>query len=181
MADVRTFNGKSPRIADDAWIDPSAVIIGDVEIGPASSIWPATVVRGDIHRIRIGARTNIQDGSVLHVTHDSRFSPGGHPLIIGDGVTAGHKVMLHGCEIGDYCLIGMGAIVMDGAVLDQRLILGAGSLVPGGKVLESGYLWRGAPAQRIRELTTREHEYLEYVAENYVRLSDVYRNAGSAV
>lgn len=179
MADVRTFNGRTPRIAGDAWVDPSAVIIGDVEIGAASSLWPLTVVRGDIHSIRIGARSNIQDGSVLHVTHDSRFSPGGHPLTIGDGVTAGHKVMLHGCEIGDFCLIGMGAIVMDGAKLGERLILGAGSLVPGGKQLESGYLWRGAPAQRIRELTAKELEYLEYVAENYVRLSQAYRRMES--
>ena len=175
MADIRTFNGKFPRIAKDAWVDPSAVIIGDVEIGTNSSVWPLTVVRGDIHRIRIGARTNIQDGSVLHVTHDSRFSPGGHPLLIGDGVTAGHKVMLHGCEIGDFCLIGMGSTVMDGARLESRLILAAGSLVPGGKVLEGGYLWRGAPAQRARELTEKEVEYLEYVAENYVRLSRAYR------
>ena len=175
MADIRPFNGKTPRIAADAWVDSTAVIIGDVEIGPGSSVWPLTVVRGDIHRITIGAGSNIQDGSVLHVTHDSRFSPGGHALSIGDGVTAGHRVMLHGCRIGDYCLVGMGATVMDGAVLEPRLILAAGSLVPGGKVLEGGYLWRGAPAERVRELTAEEFEYLEYVARNYVELARAYR------
>ncbi|OQX49344.1 MAG: gamma carbonic anhydrase family protein, partial [Candidatus Sedimenticola endophacoides] len=122
-----------PKIAEEAWVDPSAVVIGDVEIGPGASIWPLTVVRGDIHRIRIGAGSNIQDGSVVHVTHDSRFNPGGFPVCIGERVTVGHKVMLHGCTIGDYCLIGMGAIVMDGARIGARVILAAGSLVPPGK------------------------------------------------
>jgi len=118
MPDIRTFDGKTPDIAPDAWVDPSAIVIGDVTLGSQSSIWPMTVVRGDIHRIKIGARTNIQDGSVLHVTHDSRFNPRGFPLDIGDDVTVGHKALLHGCKIGHHCLIGMGAIVMDGAVID---------------------------------------------------------------
>ena len=173
--ELRPFDGIYPRVAADAWLDPSAVLIGDVEIGAESSVWPLTVVRGDIHQIRIGARTNIQDGSVLHVTHPSRFSPDGYPLLIGEDVTIGHKVMLHGCEIGHHCLIGMGSVVMDGAVVEPRVMLAAGSLVPGGKRLESGYLWRGSPARRVRKLTGQEQEYLEYVAANYVVLAAKYR------
>ena len=175
VSHIRPFEGKAPRIAVDAWVDESAVVIGDVEIGAGSSVWPLCVVRGDIHRIRIGSRSNIQDGSVLHVTHDSRFNPGGFPLSIEDEVTVGHKVMLHGCRIGRQCLIGMGSVVMDGAVLEPHLILAAGSLVPPGKVLEGGCLWRGSPARRVRELTAEELDYFEYVAGNYARLAAKYR------
>ncbi len=174
MADIREFQGMTPRIADDVWVDPSAVVIGDVEIGSGSSIWPLVVVRGDIHHIRIGKNTNIQDGSVVHVTHDSRFNPGGYPTIIGDNITVGHKVMLHGCTIGDNCLIGMSSTVMDGAVIEPRVVLGAGSLVPGGKVLESGYLWVGSPVRRARELNEKEQEFLDYSAQNYARLAKRY-------
>ena len=165
----------TPCIAEDAWVDEAAVIIGDVEIGSGSSIWPGAVVRGDIHRIRIGARTSIQDGSVLHVTHDSDFVPGGHPTIVGDDITVGHKVILHGCEIGNRCLIGMGSIILDGAVVQSNVILGAGSLVPGGKVLESGYLWMGSPVKRIRELTEKEQAFFEYSAQNYQKLGQRHR------
>ncbi len=164
----------TPRIAEDVWVDPTAVVIGDVEIGLGSSIWPLVVVRGDIHHIRIGKNTNIQDGSVVHVTHDSRFNPGGYPTIIGDNITVGHKVMLHGCTIGDNCLIGMSSTVMDGAVIEPRVVLGAGSLVPGGKVLESGYLWVGSPVRRARELNEKEQEFLDYSAQNYARLAKRY-------
>ena len=176
MSSIRPFHGKHPRIAADAWVDKSAVVIGDVEIGAGSSIWPLSVVRGDIHTIRIGRRTNIQDGCVLHVTHDSRFNPGGFPLTIEDQVTVGHKALLHGCHVGSRCLIGMGSVVMDGAVLESGLILAAGSLVPPGKVLEEGYLWRGSPARRVRPLTSQEQEYFSYSADNYVRLAERYRS-----
>ncbi|MCP3869718.1 MAG: gamma carbonic anhydrase family protein [Gammaproteobacteria bacterium] len=168
---IRTFDGKTPDIAPDAWVDPSAVIIGDVTIGAQSSIWPLTVVRGDIHRITIGSRTNIQDGSVLHVTHDSRFNPGGFPLKVGDDVTVGHKALLHGCEIGHHCLIGMGAVVMDGAIIEPYVILAAGSLVPPGKRLEGGHLWRGSPVSKARTLTDEEQLYFDYVAANYAKLA----------
>jgi carbonic anhydrase/acetyltransferase-like protein (isoleucine patch superfamily) len=177
MPDIRSFAGHTPRIAEDAWIDESAVVIGDVQVGAGSSIWPLTVVRGDIHSIRIGQRSNIQDGSVLHVTHASDFNPEGFPLVVGDDVTVGHKVMLHGCEIRHHCLIGMGAIIMDGVVVEPYSIIAAGSLVPGGKVLEGGYLWRGSPARQVRELTGKERDYLDYVAANYVRLAAKYRGA----
>jgi len=177
MSNIRSFRDKHPRVGADAWIDPAAVVIGDVEIGPRSSVWPMAVVRGDVHRIRIGAETNIQDGSVLHVSHDSRFLPGGAPLILHEGVTVGHQVVLHGCEIGDYCLVGIGSRVLDRAVLEPRTMLGAGSLVPPGKVLEGGWLWLGSPVKRVRPLTDAEMEYLEYTAVHYVRLAEGHRSS----
>lgn len=176
MSNIRSFGGKRPQIADDAWVDETAVVIGDVTVGARSSIWPLCVVRGDIHRIEIGSGTNIQDGSVLHVSHDSRFMPGGAPLIIKDRVTVGHQVVLHGCEIRDLCLIGIGSRLLDRAVLEPRTMVGAGSLVPPGKVLEGGYLWVGTPVKRIRPLKDRELEYLEYVGGNYTRLADEHRD-----
>ncbi len=167
---IRTFEGITPAIDPTAWVDPLAVVIGNVTIGPESSLWPGVVARGDVHSIRIGARTNIQDGTVLHVTHPGRYAPQGHALAIGDGVTVGHRVLLHGCAVGDGCLIGMASTVMDGAVLGPRLILGAGSLVPPGKQLEGGFLWLGNPVRRGRPLTEADYEALEYAARTYVEL-----------
>lgn len=172
---IRNFESKSPRIAASAYIDPQALVIGDVEIGADASLWPNVVVRGDIHSINIGANTNIQDGSVLHVSHDSEFAPEGFPLGIGAGVTVGHLAVLHGCTIEDNCLIGMGSIVMDGAVIEAGAMLGAGSLVAPGKQLEGGYLWHGRPARRVRILTPDELRYLKYSAEHYVRLKKRHR------
>lgn len=177
MAQIRPFDGNWPSIAEGAWVDETAVVIGDVTLGPGASIWPHCVVRGDIHRIAIGAETNIQDGSVLHVSHDSRFLPGGAPLILHERITVGHQVVLHGCEIGALCLIGIGARVLDRAVIQPRTMLAAGALVPPGRVLEGGYLYVGAPAERTRALTDRELEYLEYVAVNYVRLAERHRSS----
>ncbi len=177
MSNIRPFQNLIPTIAENVWIDESAVVIGDVEIGSQASIWPLTVVRGDIHFIRIGARSNIQDGSVLHVTHDSPYNPGGFPVVIGEEVTVGHNVTLHGCTIGNNCLIGMGSVVLDGAMIESWVILGAGSLVPGGKVLESGWLWCGSPVKRVRELTDREREFLTYAPGNYVKLAQQYVEA----
>lgn len=171
MTNIRSFESHTPSIAHDAWVDDSAVVIGNVQIGSHSSIWPMTVVRGDVHRIRIGAGTNIQDGCVLHVSHDSRYLPGGSPLTLGDRVTVGHKTILHGCDIADGCFIGMGCTILDGAVLGPRTLLGAGSLVTSGKRLEGGYLWLGRPARRVRPLTGKELAYLEYSADHYVRLA----------
>jgi carbonic anhydrase/acetyltransferase-like protein (isoleucine patch superfamily) len=175
MSNIRPFSGMSPDIDPSAWIDPSAVVIGDVVIGPDSSIWPMAVVRGDIHRIRIGRATNIQDGAVLHVTHPSRFVAEGHPLLIGDLVTVGHQAVLHGCEIRDRCLIGIGARVLDGALLESGTLVGAGALVPPGRHLEGGYLWVGAPVRKARALNERELEYLDYVAQHYIALAERYR------
>ncbi len=128
------------------------------------------VIRGDVHRISIGRRTNIQDGSVLHVSHDSHYLPGGRPLRIGDGVTVGHRVMLHGCEIADGCFIGMGSTILDGALLEPSVMLGAGSLVPQGKRLQGGYLWLGRPVRRVRALSEQELEIIDYTARHYVKL-----------
>jgi carbonic anhydrase/acetyltransferase-like protein (isoleucine patch superfamily) len=176
MADIRSFEGKVSRIASDAWLDPTAVVIGDVSIGARSSLWPGVIARGDINSVVIGECTNIQDGSILHVTHDSRFAPGGYAQYVGDHVTVGHRVVLHGCEIGHHCLIGMSATVMDGALVEPYVVLGAGSLVPGGKRLESGHLYVGCPARRIRPITETERAYFDYSSMSYVRLAERYRD-----
>ena len=149
-----------------------AMASGDVQIGEDSSVWPLTVIRGDMHRIRIGKRTSVQDGSVLHITHAGPFNPDGFPLIIGDEVTIGHKVMLHGCTLGSRILVGMGSTVMDGSVVEDDVIIGAGSLVPPGKVLESGYLYVGSPVKQARPLTDKERNFFSYTAGNYVKLKD---------
>ncbi|MCV6637748.1 gamma carbonic anhydrase family protein [Candidatus Albibeggiatoa sp. nov. NOAA] len=173
---IRPFENLTPNVADSAYIDPQAVVIGDVTVGEQASIFPMAVARGDIHRIEIGARTNVQDGSILHVTHDSAYCPGGLPLIIGEDVTVGHQVTLHACTIGHHCLIGMGSVVLDGAVLEPYVLLGAGSLVSPHKTLEGGFLWRGSPAKKIRPLTEKEMQYFEYSAQNYVKLAQRYKN-----
>lgn len=172
---IRDFEKHRPRIATSAFIDETAVVIGDVEIGDDVSVWPTSVVRGDVNSIRIGAKTNIQDGSVLHVTHDSEHAPGGYPLLIGEGVTVGHRVILHACTIGDYCLVGMGATVLDGAILEDKVMLGANSLVSPGKVLEGGYLYLGSPARKVRRLRDSELAWLEYSAAHYVVLKNRYQ------
>jgi len=176
MSHIRSFENHSPTIDAEAWLDPLCLVIGDVHIGARSSIWPGVVVRGDINRIRIGKETNIQDGSILHNIHDGPFMPGGSPLIIGDRVTVGHKAVLHGCEIHDECLIGMGAIVMDKAVVETGVMVAAGSLVPPGKTLASGYLYTGSPVRQARPLTDREKEYFAYSAGYYVKLAQRHRD-----
>ncbi|MCU7810110.1 MAG: gamma carbonic anhydrase family protein [Candidatus Thiodiazotropha sp. (ex Notomyrtea botanica)] len=171
MSNIRRFETHTPAISQDAWIDETAVVIGDVSIASQASIWPMCVLRGDVHHIEIGERSNIQDGSILHVSHDSQYLPGGRPLTVGDGVTVGHRVMLHGCNIADGCFIGMGSTILDGARLDPETMLGAGSLVPQGRTLEGGYLWLGRPARRVRALSDKELEMIHYTAEHYVQLS----------
>ncbi|WP_137817604.1 gamma carbonic anhydrase family protein [Pseudomonas sp. 2FG] len=171
---IRSYQGSTPSLGERVFVDASAVVIGDVQLGADSSVWPLVVIRGDMHRIRIGQRTSVQDGSVLHITHAGPFNPDGFPLLIGDDVTIGHKVMLHGCTVGSRILIGMGSTVMDGAVLEDQVILGAGSLVPPGKRLESGYLYVGSPVQQARPLTDKEKAFFTYSAANYVRLKDLH-------
>lgn len=174
---VRKFNGKQPNIGKSVFIDDSAVVIGDVTLGDDVSIWPMTVVRGDVERIRIGAGTNVQDGSVLHVTHAGKYTAQGHPLSIGRGVTIGHRAVVHACTVGDYCLIGMGAIIMDGGILEDYVMLGAGALVSPGKTLTSGCLYVGVPARRVRPLSASEHELLEYSSRQYIQLKNEYLKA----
>lgn len=168
---TRTFEGNAPRIARDAYVDSAATVIGDVVLGTRSSVWPTAVLRGDVESIRVGARTNVQDGAVVHVTHDSEFSPGGHAAAIGDDVTIGHRAVVHACTIADRVLVGMGAIVLDGAVVRRDVMLGAGALVPAGADLASGWLYLGSPAKPRRELTADEFRFLEYSAEHYARLA----------
>ena len=177
MSNIRTFEGTKPVVDPSAWLDPTCLVIGDVHVGAGSSLWPGAIARGDINRIRIGRDTNIQDGSVLHNSHDGPFMPGGAPLIIGDRVTVGHKAVLHGCEIADDCLVGMGAVVMDRVTVETGVIIGAGSLVPPGKVLASGYLYTGSPARQARPLTDSEREYFAYSARYYVELARRHRSS----
>ena len=174
---IRSHAGLHPMIAEGVYIDPDSVVIGDVEIGEGSSVWPMTVIRGDIHRIRIGKRTSVQDGSILHVTHAGPYNPDGFPLIIGDDVTIGHKAMLHGCTIGSRILIGMAAVIMDGVVVNDEVIIAAGTLVPPGKVLESGYLYMGNPVRQARALTDEEFKFFHYTSKRYVDLAAVYLGA----
>ena len=170
---IRSYAGITPSIGQGVYIDPSAVVIGDVRIGAESSIWPLVVVRGDVNRITIGHHTNIQDGSVLHVTHkNEQAGTDGLALLIGNYVTVGHKALLHACTVGDYCLIGMGAIIMDDAELPDKVIIGAGSLVAPGKRLESGWLYTGNPARKSRPLRDDELGYPEYLARHYAELKN---------
>lgn len=175
---LRTFREHTPNVGPRAFVDRSAVVIGDVEIGEDSSVWPLTVVRGDMNRIRIGARTSVQDGSVLHITHAGPFNPDGFALIIGDEVTIGHKVMLHGCTLGNRILVGMGSTIMDGAIVEDEVIIGAGSLVPPGKRLASGYLYVGSPVKQMRPLNEQERAFFPYSASNYVKLKDQHLTEG---
>lgn len=174
MGALRSFKGMTPKLGQKVFVDDSAVVIGDVELGDDVSVWPNTVIRGDMHSIKIGNRCSIQDGSILHITHASDYNPGGYPLILGNDVTVGHMAMLHGCTIGNEVLIGMQAMVMDGAIVEDKVVIGAGSLVPPGKVLKSGYLYVGRPAKAIRELNDKELSYFKYTAANYVKLKNDY-------
>lgn len=175
---IRDFEGQTPLIHASAYVDTQAMVCGRVTIGADSSIWPMTVVRGDINTITIGERTNIQDGSVLHVTHDSEYARGGAPLVVGSDVTVGHRVVLHACTVEDLCLIGMGAVVLDGAVIRSGAMIGAGALVAPNKDLEGGYLYVGVPARRVRPLTGEEKRFLQYSAEHYACLKQRHLQAG---
>jgi carbonic anhydrase/acetyltransferase-like protein (isoleucine patch superfamily) len=166
------YKNQSPIMAEGVYIDETAKVIGDVVIGKDSSIWPMVTIRGDVNKIIIGERTNIQEGCVLHVAPDCDFFPGGCPVIIGNNVSVGHKAVLHGCKIGDNCLIGIGAIVLDGAELEPFVVVAAGSLVPPGKKLAAGYLYMGSPVKQARELTTAEKQLLDYNVNCYVQLKN---------
>ncbi len=172
---IETYQNIEPTLGEGVFVHASAQVIGDVELGSNVSIWCGAVLRGDVHSIRIGEDTNIQDLSVCHVTHRSAANPDGFPLIVGKYVTVGHAAILHACTIGDECLVGMGSLILDGAILEPQVLLGAGSLVPPGKRLESGFLYLGRPAQKIRPLTPDELAHFRYSAENYRQLKDRYR------
>lgn len=172
---LRQYQGHLPKVGKRVYIDSSAVVCGSIRLGDDVSIWPHVAARGDVNFIEIGDRTNVQDGCVLHVTHDGPYTPdGGIPLCIGEDVTVGHRVILHACTIGDRVLVGMGTIVMDGVVVEDDVLIGAGTLVPPGKKLESGWLYRGNPMEKARRLKDEEMEMLKYSAAHYVRLKDDY-------
>ena len=167
--DIRPYQGKHPQIAATAYVDSASVIIGDVVIGEDSSVWPLTVVRGDVNYIRIGARTNIQDACVLHVMRDE------WPLLLGDDVTVGHSVMLHGCTIESRCLIGMRATILNGAVIGTGSIVAAGTLIPERMVVPPGSLVMGSPGKVKRALTDEDQISIDRYARRYVEYKDIYR------
>ena len=171
---LRSWQGHNPSIGERVMIDPSAVVLGQVVLEDDVSVWPHVSVRGDVHHIRVGARTSLQDGCVLHVSHAGPYNPDGWPLDIGCDVTVGHSATLHGCRIGDRVLVGMSATVMDGAVVDDDVVIAAGALVTPGKRLRSGRLYSGSPAREARPLSDREMDYFLYSAQHYVRLKDTH-------
>lgn len=178
---IRPWRGTFPTLGERVFIDPMATVIGDVVLGDDVSVWPMTVVRGDVNFIRIGARTNLQDGSVIHVSHDGPHAKlGGFATRIGSDVTVGHKAIIHACTIEDAVLIGMGAVVLDGAVVRKHGFVGAGALVPPGKVVGEGEMWLGSPARLARRLSDAEIEALYYSAGHYVKLKDEYLAAPPA-
>lgn len=174
MKKLRSYNDIYPTINARVYVDDAAVLYGDITVGEDSSIWPLVAARGDVNTITIGKRTNIQDGTVLHVTRKSPSNPLGNPLVIGDDVTIGHKAMLHGCALGNRILVGMGAIIMDGAIVEDDVFIGAGTLVPPNKTLQSGYLYVGNPMRQARPLKPSEQEFLTISADNYVKLKNQY-------
>ncbi len=176
---IENYLTHQPQIADSAWVHPSAVVIGKVWLGKDVGVWPCAVLRGDVHDLKIGNRSNVQDGAVIHATHPSHFNESGYPTTVGEDVTIGHNAILHGCTIGDRVLVGMGATVLDGAVVESDVMIGANSLVPMGKTLESGFLYVGSPVKALRPLTDKEKEFLTYSPAHYVGLKNEYQSAES--
>jgi carbonic anhydrase/acetyltransferase-like protein (isoleucine patch superfamily) len=171
---LRTYKGIAPTLGERVYVDPAATVIGDVVLGDDVSVWPGAVLRGDVNRIRVGARSNIQDGAIVHVAHAGPYGPG-FPCLIGEGVTIGHAAVVHACVLGDYCLVGMHASVLDGAVVGDYALIGAGAVVPPGKTVGERELWLGNPARCVRVLSDAQVEQLRYSAAHYVRLKDEYR------
>ncbi|GHA81886.1 gamma carbonic anhydrase family protein [Lysobacter bugurensis] len=180
LMNIRPYLDTVPALGARVYIDPAATVIGRVTLADDVSIWPACVVRGDVNTIEIGARTNVQDGTVIHVSHDGPHAKlGGYATVIGSDVTIGHKAIVHACRIEDTVLIGMGAILLDGVVVKTHAFIGAGALVAPGKVVGEGELWLGNPAKKVRVLSDAEIEGLHYSAQHYVRLKDRYLGIGA--
>ncbi|MEG3192712.1 gamma carbonic anhydrase family protein [Lysobacter sp. D1-1-M9] len=172
---LRPYLGQWPTLGDRVYVDPAATVIGDVTLGEDVSIWPGCVVRGDVNSISIGARTNLQDGTIVHVTHEGPFTrPGGIPTVVANDVTIGHGAIIHACTLEEFCLVGMGARILDGTVVRRYGFVGAGAVVPPGKTVGEAELWLGNPARCVRKLGEREIEQLRYSAQHYVRLKDRY-------
>ncbi|MEW6989552.1 gamma carbonic anhydrase family protein [Colwelliaceae bacterium 6441] len=170
----RSYKNISPKVGVNVYVDESSILVGDISIGDDVSIWPLVAARGDVNKITIGDRTNIQDGTILHVTRHSKHQPAGFPLVIGNDVTVGHHCMLHGCQLGSRILVGMGAIIMDGTVVEDDVFIGAGTVVPPNKTLRSGYLYVGNPMKEARPLKDSELAFLKESAVNYVNLKNEY-------
>ena len=171
---IRPYLNTAPQVDDSCYIDDMSVVIGDVVLAENVSVWPFAVIRGDVNHIRIGKNSNVQDHAMLHVSHKKADKPEGSPLIIGEDVTIGHHVTLHGCTIGNRVLVGINTIVLDDVVIEDDVMIGAGSLVPPRKRLESGYLYVGSPVQKVRPLTDKEKEFLPYSARHYVKVANNY-------
>ncbi len=180
MWPIRSFDGMTPALGERVYIDPQACVIGRVSLGNDVSVWPMAVVRGDMEAITVGDRVNVQDGAVLHVSHNGPHAPGGRSLTIGADTTISHRAMVHGCTIGERCLIGMGSIVMDGVTIGDDVIVGAGSVVPPNKHLPSGTVWMGAPAHQARVATAEEIKLNLYLATHYVAVKNRYLKAALA-
>jgi carbonic anhydrase/acetyltransferase-like protein (isoleucine patch superfamily) len=174
---IRSFDGIRPQVDSSSFVDPAAVVIGEVSLAENTSVWPCAVIRGDVNRISIGAGSNVQDFAMLHVSHKREQDPEGAPLTIGNNVTIGHHVTLHGCSIGDEVLVGIGSIVLDRVVIEKHVLVGAGSLVPPGKRLLSGFLYMGNPVRQVRPLSAEEIAYFRYSAEHYQRLARKHQAA----
>ncbi|MHA3082907.1 gamma carbonic anhydrase family protein [Acinetobacter sp. ANC 5383] len=174
MNNIRPYLEHTPQIDDSCYIDAMSVVIGDVHLGENVSVWPFAVIRGDVNSIQIGKNSNVQDHCMLHVSHKKPTKPNGSPLIIGEDVTIGHHVTLHGCTIGNRVLLGINTVILDDVVIEDDVMIGAGSLVPPRKRLESGYLYMGSPAQKVRPLTNEEKAFLAYSARHYVKVAGNY-------
>lgn len=172
---IRTWNGHQPELGTDVFVDPMACVLGEVKLGDHVSIWPGAVLRGDVNHIHIGDYSNVQDGAVVHCSHKSEANPAGFPTVLGTRVTVGHQACLHGCTIGNNVLIGIGATVLDGAVVEDNVVIAAGALVPPRKRLESGYMYVGVPAKAARPLTDNELAFFEYTTNHYVKLQATHR------
>lgn len=171
---IRPYLNLHPKIDATCYIDEMSIIIGDVILAENVSVWPFAVIRGDVNHIHIGRNSNVQDHAMLHVSHKKEDKPEGSPLIIGEDVTIGHHVKLHGCTIGNRVLVGISSIILDDAIIEDDVMIGAGSLVPPRKRLESGYLYVGSPVQKIRALTEKEKAFLPYSARHYVKVANNY-------
>ncbi len=177
---LRPYLGRLPLLGARVYVDAAATVIGDVELGDDVSVWPGTIIRGDVNHIRIGARTNVQDGTIIHVSHHSPYNQAGYPTLIGEDVTVGHGTIIHACTIGDRSLIGMGSCILDGARVMTHGFVGAGAIIGPGKVVGEGELWLGNPGRFVRRLSDKEIESLLYSAQHYVRLKDEYLSAEQA-
>ena len=171
---IRAYLDHTPKVDASCYVDELSIVIGDVHLAANVSVWPFAVIRGDVNHIRIGQNSNVQDHAMLHVSHKKADKPEGSPLMIGEDVTIGHHVKLHGCTIGNRVLVGIGTIILDDVVVEDDVMIGAGSLVPPNKVLESGYLYMGSPVKKVRPLTEKEKAFLPYSAQNYVKVSRHY-------